>query len=69
MLSIGPMECLFSKRRAANLDLPLPYFEVPEVFLEPDSERSSGLTGVLLGYFKMFIISKSLTYAFVMASL
>ena len=27
MFSIGPMECLFSKMCAANLDFPLPYLK------------------------------------------
>ena len=27
MLSIGPIECLFSKRCAVNLDFPLPYLK------------------------------------------
>jgi hypothetical protein len=40
MLYTGPMPCCKSGFSVTIL-------EVPEVFLEPDCERSSGLTGVL----------------------
>jgi len=42
-----PNACLFSKRSWANFDLLFPYFEVSEVFLKSNFERSFGLSCVL----------------------
>jgi hypothetical protein len=47
MLSIGPMECLFSSGCWANLDFPLPYLKSWKCSWKTDFERSSSLSNIL----------------------